>query len=99
MFFRKEVEVEDFAFGYLRSSWIHIHQAQGGVGGGGGGGLLPIMANTGRLRPKGLPFSDFRYQGKGSDFTCWSTWKGRGICHFFVGERAQRAEQMNFMAL
>ena len=38
MFFRKEVEVEDFAFGYLRSSWIHIHQAQGGVGGGGGGG-------------------------------------------------------------
>ena len=36
MFFRKEVEVEDFAFGYLRPSWIHMHQAQGGVGGGGG---------------------------------------------------------------
>ena len=66
MFFRKEVEVEDFAFGYLRPSWIHMHQAQGEVG----RGLLPIMANTGRLRPKGLPFSDFRYQGKGSDFTC-----------------------------
>ena len=24
-------------------------------------GLLPIMAYTGRLRPKGVPFSDFRY--------------------------------------
>ena len=29
--------------------------------GGGGGGGLPIMAYTGRLRPKGLPFSGFRY--------------------------------------
>ena len=25
------------------------------------GGLLPIMAYTGTLRPKGLPFSGFRY--------------------------------------
>ena len=25
------------------------------------GGLLPIMAYTGRLRPKGVPFSGFRY--------------------------------------
>ena len=24
-------------------------------------GLLPIMAYTGKLRPKGVPFSDFRY--------------------------------------
>ena len=26
-----------------------------------GGGILPIMAYTGRLRPKGVPFSGFRY--------------------------------------
>jgi len=25
------------------------------------GGALPIMAYTGRLRPKGVPFSGFRY--------------------------------------
>ena len=28
---------------------------------GGGGGVLPITAYTGRLRPKGVPFSGFRY--------------------------------------
>ncbi len=27
----------------------------------GGGGVLPIMAYTGRLCPKGVPFSGFRY--------------------------------------
>ena len=27
----------------------------------GGGGVLPIMAYTGKLRPKGVPFSGFRY--------------------------------------
>ena len=26
-----------------------------------GGGVLPIMTYTGRLRPKGVPFSGFRY--------------------------------------
>ena len=26
-----------------------------------GGGALPIMAYTGRLRPKGVPFSGFKY--------------------------------------
>ena len=26
-----------------------------------GGGVLPIMAYTGRLRPKGVPFSGFKY--------------------------------------
>ena len=30
-------------------------------GGGGGGEVLPIMAYTGRLRPKRVPFSGFRY--------------------------------------
>ena len=33
-----------------------------------GGGVLPIMAYTGRLRPKGVPFSGFRYI-KGRDFS------------------------------
>ena len=38
----------------------------------GGGEVLPMMAYTGRLRPKGvLPFSGFRYM-KGRDFTSWS---------------------------
>ena len=27
----------------------------------GGGAVLPIMAYKGRLRPKGVPFSGFRY--------------------------------------
>ena len=29
--------------------------------GGGGGEVLPIVAFMGRLRPKGVPFSCFRY--------------------------------------
>ena len=29
--------------------------------GEGGGEVLPIKAYTGRLRPKGMPFSGFRY--------------------------------------
>ena len=33
----------------------------GGGGRGEGVGVLPIMAHTGRLRPKGVPFSRFRY--------------------------------------
>jgi len=32
-----------------------------GVTPGGGGVVLPIMAYTGRLRPKGVAFSGFRY--------------------------------------
>ena len=28
---------------------------------GGGGGVLPIMDYTGRFRPKGVPFSGWRY--------------------------------------
>jgi len=35
-------------------------------GTGEGGGVFPVMAYTGRLRPKGVPFSGFRYiEGKG----------------------------------
>ena len=39
---------------------------KGGVGGG--GGVLPVMACSRRLRPKGVPFSGFRYM-KALDFT------------------------------
>ena len=35
-----------------------------------GGGVLPIMAYTGRLRPKGVPFWGLKYT-KGRDFTSW----------------------------
>ena len=36
----------------------------------GGGGALPIMAYMGRLCPKGVPFSGFRYiKGLIRDFT------------------------------
>ena len=31
-------------------------------GGGGGGEGVPVMAYTGRLRPKGVPFPRFRYK-------------------------------------
>ena len=34
-----------------------------------GGGLLAIMAYTGRLRPKGVPFSGFRYIKEYHDLT------------------------------
>ena len=53
-----------------------------------GWGVLPIMAYKGRLRPKGVPFSGFR------DFTRQSILSVIWVC-----ERAQRAEQMEFVAL
>ena len=41
-----------------------------GKGGGGGGSLLPIMDYIGRLRPKGVSLSGWRYiKLKGGDFT------------------------------
>ena len=40
---------------YTRNVWV-----SGGVREP-GGGVLPMMAYTGRLRPKGVCFSDFRY--------------------------------------
>ena len=47
-------------------SWLvqysHYDTIGGGAGGGvGGRGLLSRMAYTGRIRPKGDPFSGFRY--------------------------------------
>ena len=49
--------------------------------GAGGGGVLPTMAYTGRLRPKGIPYLAFRYM-KGWGFTSRSIWKSRKIYHF-----------------
>ena len=42
---------------------------------------VPIMAYTGELLPKGVPFSGFRYMKRGRDFTRSSIWKGTEICH------------------
>ena len=39
------------------------------------GGVLPIMAYTGKLRPKGVPFSGFRYM-KGQGFYSLKYMKG-----------------------
>ena len=36
--------------------------------GGGGGGVLSMMASMERLRPKRVPFTDFRYIMKGQEF-------------------------------
>ena len=46
----------------LFSRRIHISQHYGKTG-----GILPIMAYAGRLHPKGVPFSGFRYM-KGEGF-------------------------------
>ena len=37
------------------------HSSPGGGRGGGGGDVLPIIAYTGRLLPKGVSFSGFRH--------------------------------------
>ena len=52
-----------------------VHSANQESYPGGGGGLLPIMAYTGRLRPKGVPFSGLRYM-KGKGFYCLEYTKG-----------------------
>ena len=49
--------------------------------GGGGGGVLPIMDYTGRLRPKGVPFSGLRYI-KGEVFHELKCRKGLGKLAF-----------------
>ena len=50
---------------YVDFSFLHQminYKARGGGGGGvGWGGVFPIMDYTGRLRPKGVPFSGGRY--------------------------------------
>ena len=65
----------DESFPRTRASEARRNELYGspnsGVIGGGGGGLpiiLPIIAYMGRLRPKGVSFSGFRFI-KGRDFT------------------------------
>ena len=47
-----------------------------------GGGVLPIMAYTGRFRPKGVPFSGFSYM-KGLGFYSLKYTKGQGNMLFW----------------
>ena len=61
------------------------------------GAVLPIMAYTGRLRPKGVPFPGFRYI-KGQGFYT-EVYERVGESVIWVCKRAQRDEQMNFMTL
>ena len=49
------------------------------------GGVLPIMAHTGTLRPKGVPFSGFRYM-KGQGNLSFGSVKGpKGLTDEFYG--------------
>ena len=52
--------LEAFKFDSVDCCYSCIH-LRGGGGVGAGSGVHRIMAYTGRLRPKGLPFSGFRY--------------------------------------
>ena len=56
------------------------------------GGLLPIMAYTGRLRPKGVPFSGLRYM-KGGGTSLVEVFKRVGRSVICARERAQRADR------
>ena len=62
------------------------------------GVVLPIMAYTGRLHPKGVPFSGFRFFER-VHILLVEVYERVGESVIWVCERAQRAEQMNFMAL
>ena len=54
---------------------------------GGGGGLLPMMAYTGRLHPKGVSFSGFRYM-RGVGISLVEVYKRGGKSVIWVCERA-----------
>jgi len=60
-----------------------------------GVGVLPVMAYTKGHRPKGVPFLGFMYM-KGYSLK-YMIRIGNSV--IWVCERAQRAEQKNFMAL
>ena len=61
-----------------------------------GGGVFPIMADTGRLRQKGVPFSRLQVYEKGG-ISLVEVYEREGKSVIWVCERAQGAEQMNFM--
>ena len=57
-----------------------------------------MMAYTGRLRPRGVSFSGFRYM-KGLGISLVEVYKRAGKSVIWVCERAQKGQQINFMAL
>ena len=59
------------------------------------GRLLPIMAYTGRLHPKGVPSSGFRVVEISLVKEYERAWKSV----ILVGKRAQNSYQMHFMAV
>ena len=58
---------------------------------GGGVGLLPILAHTVRLRPKGLPFLGCRYTDERVGILLVEVYERVGKSVIWVCERAQRA--------
>ena len=58
-----------------------------------------MMAYTVRLDPKGVPFSGFRYIYERIGILLVEVYERVGKSVIWVSEMAQRAEQMNFMAL
>ena len=62
-----------------------------------GRGVLAILAFTGRLCPKGVPFQTLGLW-KVRDFTCWSIWKGWEICHCSLW-KTQKGWQIEIMAV
>ena len=65
---------------------------------GGGGEVLPVRSYTGKLHPKGVLFSGFRYNER-VGILLTEVFKRVGKSVIWVCEMAQRAEQMNFMTL
>jgi len=62
----------------------------------GGRGVLPIMAYTGRVRPKGVSFSGFRYM-KG--ILLVEVYKRVGKSVISVYKKAQKSKQIHFMVV
>ena len=55
MYRRKKCLHDTVSIVKLKNTWLMLQFDPGG------GGVLHIMAYTGRLRPKGVTFSGFRY--------------------------------------
>ena len=66
--------------------------------GGGGGGILPIMAHTGRLHPKGVPFLRFQ-QCEMVGVLPFEVYERVGKSVFSVCKRAQNGLRMHLMVV
>ena len=58
-----------------------------------------MMAHTGRLRSKVVPFPGFRFMKVKEGISLVEVYERMGKSVIWACERVQRAEQMNFMAL